>query len=352
MLAPNPRAAAPSAPPSRALVIWLLVCCAMIFAMAIIGAITRLTESGLSITEWQPVKGALPPLNDAAWEHAFSLYKATPQYHAINAGMTLPEFKNIFFWEWLHRLWGRLIGLVYALPLLVFWPRGKIPAGFKLPLIVGLLLGGLQGLVGWIMVKSGLQPGMAAVDAGKLAMHLDLALFVYCFLLWQVMRLKAMPLLSATSFCLKRHAVITLFLAAVTITWGALTAGLDAGKIYNTFPLMNGAFLPSDALAQEPWWRNFLHNPAAVQFAHRWLAIGTAFTAIALGLRLHKRGAAKIGGALIALPLLQLMLGIATLLSGVDIVLAVLHQGNAILVLSAALAGVFVALRKETLINK
>ncbi len=175
--------------PNRPLILWLGLCCAMIFIMALIGAVTRLTESGLSITRWEPVKGALPPLSDAAWNKAFELYKATPQYRAINQGMALPEFKTIYFWEWLHRLWGRLIGLVYAAGLAWFWLRRQIPPGYKAPLLAALAFGGLQGFVGWFMVQSGLQPGMAAVSHYRLALHLMLAFALYGFLLLQMLRL-------------------------------------------------------------------------------------------------------------------------------------------------------------------
>lgn len=324
----------------RAIFTWLAICCAMIFIMCLIGAITRLTESGLSITKWEPVRGAIPPLDDASWGRAFGLYKQSPQYSAINQGMDLASFKGIYFWEWLHRLWGRLIGLVYALPLVFFWAKGMVPQGFKKPLLASLLLGGLQGFIGWFMVQSGLQEDMANVSAYRLALHLDAALLIYGFLLWQMLRLKNIaPCTDARQ--VRPHAVLALLCVCITITWGALTAGLDAGKIYNSFPLMNGYVLPPDALALHPVSLNFFENPAAVQFMHRCLAVFTFIVLMSLAMRLHKRGAEKTATALGVLVTLQIMLGIGTLLSGVDIALAVAHQANAVLVLSLAIMALY-----------
>jgi cytochrome c oxidase assembly protein subunit 15 len=320
--------------------------------MAVIGAITRLTESGLSITEWKPITGAIPPLHDADWEKAWALYKQTPQFAAIHAGMDLNEFKGIYFWEWLHRLWGRLIGVVYALPLLFFWVTKKIPQGFKAPLLIGFALGGAQGFVGWVMVKSGLEPGMAAVSPVRLAVHLGFALFIYGFLLWQILRLKAesLPALSLHK-TMRLHAFLGLFLLCATLFWGALTAGLDAGKIYNSFPLMNGALIPPDFLALQPAAKNIIANPAAVQFMHRWLAVLTSLTLIFLSVRLMRLTemgfAKKLGMVLLGTVSVQIALGIATLLLNVPLVLAVLHQANAILLLSTVIPALFILKRKK-----
>lgn len=327
------------------ILVWLASCCAMIFLMALIGAITRLTESGLSITRWEPISGAIPPLNENNWNHAFDLYKQSPQYRAINQGMDLEAFKGIFFWEWLHRLWGRLIGLVYALPLAFFWLKGMIPAGYKKPLLFALLLGGMQGFVGWFMVQSGLVEGMASVSAYRLALHLGMALLIYAFLLWLIFRLKGFAP-SATALNapgIRWHALIALSFVCITMIWGAFTAGLDAGKIYNTFPLMNGQLLPADALVQNPVWINFLENPAGVQFVHRWLAISTFVIVMALAIRYHKLGAPRVAVAIGFSAAAQVMLGIGTLLSGVDIALAVIHQANAIILLSTTLAALYLA---------
>jgi cytochrome c oxidase assembly protein subunit 15 len=318
----------------------------MIAVMAVLGAITRLTESGLSITRWDPITGALPPLSEGSWQNAWKLYQATPQFKAIHSGMNLAEFKNIFFWEWLHRLWGRLIGLVYALPLLFFWLKGAIPKGFGAPLAAGLLLGFLQGLAGWLMVRSGLQPGRASVDALWLSLHLSLALFIYGFLFWQALRLNAGKLAAIKAGSgLRLHAVFGLLLLAATLFFGSLTAGLHAGKIYNSFPLMNGAFLPPDFYHKG---LGFFENPAAVQFTHRWLAIGTAFILVALGVRLIDTGKMNfaVTGLLLAV-MAQVALGIATLLSNVEPELAVLHQANAIMLLSFVLLALFGLAKKS-----
>lgn len=328
----------------RTLTLWLGICCLMIAVMAVLGAVTRLTESGLSITRWEPVTGVLPPLSDSAWEEAWKFYQATPQFKAIHSSMALADFKNIYFWEWLHRLWGRLIGIVYTLPLLFFWTKQSIPRGFQLPLAIGLMLGAFQGLAGWLMVRSGLQPGKASVDALWLSLHLSLALFIYGFLFWQALRLNAekLPAVKAKA-SLRLHSFLGLLLLAATLFSGSLTAGLDAGKIYNSFPLMNGAFLPPDFYHEGT---GFFENPAAMQFMHRWLAIATAAILAGLSVRLSDTGKMKLAakGLLLAV-LLQGALGIATLLSNVQLALAVLHQANAIVLLSFALLAMF-GLRK------
>jgi cytochrome c oxidase assembly protein subunit 15 len=332
----------------RPLILWLGLCCAMIFLMALIGAVTRLTESGLSITRWEPVKGALPPMSDTAWQEQFDLYKATPQYKAINQGMSLPEFKNIYFWEWVHRLWGRLIGLVYAAGLVYFWIRKQIPPGYKAPLVIALALGGLQGFVGWYMVQSGLQPGMAAVSHYRLALHLGLALILYAWLLIQMLKLSGFPSIKA-SYGLRVHASMGLVFLAAAMVWGAFTAGLDAGKIYNTFPMMNGDFLPRDAVSMEPRWKNILENPAGVQFVHRVLTITTAIILLLLSFRLYKiddRTAKRVAIGLGAMCVIQPGLGIATLLTNVNIPLAALHQAGAIALLSAVLAALMLLSKK------
>jgi cytochrome c oxidase assembly protein subunit 15 len=321
----------------------------MIFIMALIGAVTRLTESGLSITRWEPVKGALPPLSEKGWQEAFDLYRATPQYRAINQGMKLEDFKKIYFWEWLHRLWGRLIGLVYAAGLAFFWLRRQIPKGYKTPLAAALALGGLQGLVGWLMVKSGLQPGTASVSPLGLAAHLSLAFALFGFLYIQMLRLVDFPALKKEGFRL--HGWTGFILLCFAIFWGVLTAGLDAGKIYNSFPAMNGQWLPSDALALEPFLRNLVENPAMVQFMHRALTITTGLTLLWLGWRLYRKAKKKEGKqaglALLGLSLLQPALGIATLLTGVNITLAVLHQAGALLLLMATLTALYIIEKKE-----
>ncbi|MBI3418600.1 MAG: COX15/CtaA family protein [Proteobacteria bacterium] len=336
---------------NRPLVFWLSLVCVMIFFMALIGAVTRLTESGLSITRWEPLTGAVPPLTQSDWNKTFDLYKHTPQYRAIHSGMSLPEFKTIYFWEWLHRLWGRLIGLVYAAGLIFFWARGKIPNEHKGLLLAALVLGGLQGFVGWFMVQSGLQAGMAAVSPYRLAMHLGLALILYGLLFIEILRLWPLPPWPAPTRRpdLRTHAWAGFALLCAAMLWGVFTAGLDAGKIYNSFPLMDGQMIPTDIAALRPFWRNLFENPAAAQLMHRALTITTAILLLALAGRFYFTASGKpnrqMALALGFFSLLQPALGIATLLTGANIALAVLHQAGAILLLSTMLI-VLYALQK------
>ncbi len=321
---------------------WLFICCAMIFAMAVIGAITRLTESGLSIVEWAPITGTLPPLNESEWEQAFTAYQQIPQYKLLNAGMSLAEFKTIYFWEWLHRLWGRLIGLVYALPFFWFLARRQIPHAYQSKLWLGLLLGALQGAVGWYMVSSGLSK-LVYVSHYRLALHLSLALVIYSYLLWLAFSLRPVGDTIAARSHSRRHGWLALACVALTIIWGAFVAGLKAGWVYNTFPLMDGAFLPDAAWTLEPAWQNFFANTALVQFTHR--ALGMA-TGLVIGLwcwLLWRRGkASQITFALAGMVALQIALGIATLLSQVHIVLGTLHQAGAIVLLTLLLWQIYI----------
>lgn len=315
----------------------------MVFAMAVIGAITRLTESGLSMAEWRPLIGALPPLSQAEWDRVFDLYRQTPEYRLINTGMSLDDFKTIFFWEWLHRFWGRLIGLVFALPLLWFWLAGTIRRtglGPRLSwTLVGLLiLGGLQGVLGWVMVQSGLVD-RPSVSHYRLAGHLGLAFLIFGLLIWVGLSVRGSTQASAAASGLRRHGWIALALISVTVLWGAMVAGLDAGLAYNTFPLMNGALLPAEALSIVPAWLNLFDNTALVQFVHRWLAIVSAVVVLALTVRARRvEGCGALAPWLGLAVLVQVGLGIATLLLAVPIAIATLHQAGA-LVLVALLVG-------------
>jgi len=317
----------------RPVTIWLLACCAMVFFMALLGAITRLTESGLSITRWDPVMGALPPLNDEAWRHVFAAYQATPQYQLLHrTGMELADFKTIFFWEWLHRLWGRLIGAVFALPLLVFWLRGQISRrdGIRFSLI--FLLGGLQGFIGWFMVQSGLED-RTSVSPIRLALHLAFALALYALLLWLALAGKKRERIVVPPSLL-RHGWTALACLALTITWGALVAGLQAGQIYNTWPLMDGDMLPALATELAPWWRNLFENPVLAQFVHRWLGPLTLAMALSWVWRCRRIAPTSALTALGGMAALQVGLGLATLLSHTEIVIALLHQAGAISLLT------------------
>lgn len=299
---------------------WLFACAAMVFTMAVIGAITRLTQSGLSMVEWKPLFGALPPLSTAAWEHVFDLYKQTPEFRLKNSWMGIEDFKQIFFWEWLHRLWGRMIGLVYAIPMIVFWMRKEIPQRYKSKFLGVLLLGASQGFLGWFMVKSGLVD-RPDVSHFRLAAHLLLALVIYCCLLWLAFNFTSVNEAGAT-FRRKRHGWIAFGFLAFTIMWGAFTAGLDGGMIYNTWPMMDSHWVPPEVTGIF----SVLHNPAAVQFFHRWMAIATFVAVFSFAWRLKNF-------PLMVMIFVQVGLGIATVMSQVVIPVAALHQAGAMVLL-------------------
>lgn len=323
----------------RAIGRWLLLCCAVLLALVMLGGATRLTESGLSIVDWKPVTGVLPPLGDAAWQAEFQRYQDSPQYAKVNHGMDLAEFKLIFWYEYAHRLLARLLGLVFALPLLWFWLRGMIPQRLRWPLVGILFLGAAQGYMGWFMVKSGLVD-IPRVSHYRLAAHLSLALMIYASMFWLMLR-TLWPRRAAGKSLGKLFGFL-LGLVAVTIVFGAFVAGLRAGLMYNTFPLMNGHLMPPGMGAFQPLWLNALENPVTVQFIHRCLAL-TTFAVVA-GLWLSWRRAELVPAqrlalnALAAMTLLQVSLGIATLLYHVPVALGTLHQGGAVLLLSAVLA--------------
>jgi cytochrome c oxidase assembly protein subunit 15 len=309
--------------------------------MVIIGAITRLTESGLSIVEWHAAKDMLPPLSGAAWQEAFLKYQNSPQYKDVNAGMSLGDFKQIYFWEWLHRLLGRLIGLAYALPMVYFWLRGKIPGKLKPRFVFFLFLGGLQGAIGWYMVKSGLinEP---RVSHYRLALHLCTALLLLALLWLQALQLspRARQLAHqySTTYLQKYrlHAVIGLIFVCITILWGAFVAGLRAGTIYNEFPTMGGKYIPGELLFMHPWWQNFLTNHTSVQWLHRVLGSVTYYLVFVLGIRCFRSKnylLRNCGIALMVLITVQFSLGVSTLLSHVAIPLAASHQSGAMAVL-------------------
>src|SRR6201996_6093605 len=283
----------------RAIRVWLLAVAALIAAMVLVGGATRLTESGLSIVEWKPVTGALPPLGERQWEQAFEAYKTIPQYRAQNAGMTLGEFKSIFWWEWSHRLLGRVIGAVYLLPFLFFLWRGGMTGDLKRRLWVIFALGGLQGAVGWWMVASGLSERVE-VSQYRLATHLVLALLIFASIVWTLRRLaEAAP--STAPLRLKIGAGVLLALTFVQLYLGALVAGLRAGKIYNTWPDIDGGFIPSAArlFFDTPWWRNLFENTLTVQFEHRMVAYALFALAIlhAVYAVRSRAGGAAIRGA-------------------------------------------------------
>ena len=321
---------------------WLLLCCALVFAMVVVGGVTRLTRSGLSIVEWQPILGTLPPMNVAQWQETFSKYQLTPEYLKVNHAMTLDEFKGIFWWEYFHRLLGRMIGMVFLLPLLWFWWRGRIDRPLALRLAGVFVLGGLQGAMGWYMVKSGLVDD-PRVSQYRLTAHLAIAFAIYAAMLWTALGL-LYPGAEAASPKQKRLSrfswVITATLAYMVIT-GGFVAGIRAGFAYNTFPLMNGHLVPPEIFMIEPWYLNFFNNMATVQFDHRLGAWLLAFLVPWFWLQTRREAhSARTNVAttlLLGLLALQITLGIATLLLVMPIPLAAAHQGGAVLLLSAAL---------------
>jgi heme a synthase len=328
------------APRNRAVQYWLVTIALMIAAMVLVGGATRLTESGLSIVEWKPVSGTLPPLTQEQWTQAFEGYKAIPQYRELNAGMDLAEFKTIFWWEWSHRLLGRVIGVAFLLPFLWFLWRGALAADlrFRLWLIFGL--GALQGAVGWWMVASGLSERVE-VSHYRLATHLVLALFIFAAIVWTLRRQVDGPPPAASSR-LRVTALPLLVLTFVQLYLGALVAGLRAGKVFNTWPDIDGALIPSAARLwfEQPWWRNLFDSTLTVQFEHRMTAYALFVLAIlhAVDAIRSRAGTAAIGGAvwLVAAITLQATLGILTLLNQVPLPLALAHQAVAIVVLTFA----------------
>lgn len=321
---------------------WLFLICGMILVMVVLGGLTRLTGSGLSIMEWAPLSGILPPLNHAQWEKLYALYKEIPQYTLMNDGFGLAGFQRIFWLEWVHRLWGRLIGLAVLAPLLWFWATGRLDRRLGPRLLGIFLLGGLQGAVGWFMVSSGFFPDATAVAPARLVIHLGLALALYAAILWTGLGvLHPVPDAPAQAAGPRRAVALAAILVSLTILAGGFVAGTHAGLEYNTFPLMDGRLVPQSYAHLTPFLRNLTQNIAAVQFDHRLLATVTALAALAAawsGLRarlpLRARGPILALAALVAV---QYALGVATLLLVVPIPLASAHQANAVLVLTAAL---------------
>lgn len=326
----------------RAIAGWLLGVAGLIWAMVALGGATRLTGSGLSIMEWAPLSGTLPPLSEAEWQRLYDLYRTIPQYALVNSGFGIEGFKQIFWLEWAHRLWGRMIGLAFLLPLVWFWLRGRIPAGLKPRLLLLFALGGLQGAVGWFMVASGFEADRTAVSPYRLVLHLGLALVLYGMVLWTALGLlrpeRTGPRQPAG---LRRLVHVTAGLVVLAMLAGGFVAGLRAGLTYNTFPLMDGQLIPEGYAQLSPFWQNLTANIAAVQFNHRLLATlagVAALAAAAWGARALPAGFAR--GAVLALGgvvALQYVLGVATLVMVVPVWLGTLHQTVAVGVLTAAL---------------
>ena len=327
-------------PAPAALAFWLLIVAALVFAMVVVGGITRLTESGLSIVEWKPVSGTLPPLSHADWQAAFDAYKATPQYLSINRGMTLGDFQQIFFWEYVHRLLGRVIGTVMAAVILVAWWRRAIPRGYGWRMVAILALGGLQGVIGWWMVKSGLQD-RTEVSHIRLAVHLLNALFIYGVLIWTALDLRQLSRdTRAVPARLTGLAAVALLILAYQLLLGAFTAGLRAGYAFSSWPKMGEDWFPAGG------WRpamttvgNLVDNPIAVQFVHRWWAWVAAVAVLSVAAAARRRGHGGAATAIAVTVTAQILLGIATLTTGVALPIAVAHQAMATLLLGALVWG-------------
>jgi cytochrome c oxidase assembly protein subunit 15 len=312
---------------------WLLAVAALVFAMVVVGGITRLTESGLSIVRWDVVTGTLPPIGDAQWQAEFDAYRETPQYRQVNRGMDLDDFKSIYFWEYVHRLLGRLIGFAFAIPLLWFWWRRAIPKGHGWKLGGLLALGGLQGAIGWWMVASGLvdRPDVSHI---RLAVHLLTALAIFGCLLWVALDMDGLARApDAPPARMPTLALWALSLLFLQFLFGAYVAGLEAGYAFNTWPLMGEDWFPAETPMLTPFLANFADNPVMVQFVHRWLAFAVAALAIALALAAWRSRLRGPAAALLAAVLIQLLLGILTILTGVEIRIAVAHQAMAAMLL-------------------
>ncbi len=332
----------PTAP--RGVIAWLWITCALLLAMIVVGGVTRLTGSGLSIVRWEPIIGALPPMSGADWERVFALYRESPQYLLVNQGMDLEGFKSIFWWEYFHRLLGRSIGLVVGVPLLAFWLTGRIDRRRALTLLGIFALGGLQGFVGWLMVKSGLI-NLPQVSHYKLTLHLGIGFLIFALVVWQTLsvtfgasRARYVGQLDPT---LRRWCVAFLGLVSVTVLYGGLVAGLRAGHAFPTFPRMAGHWVPPGLLAAEPLWRNFLDSAITVHFVHRVLALLVTVAAVAIAARAWRApqefGLRRAAAIVVVVVGAQVALGIATVLLSVPVWAGALHQVNGALLVAATL---------------
>ncbi|MDF1736801.1 MAG: COX15/CtaA family protein [Minwuia sp.] len=325
-------------PSRRAVVTWLFIVAALVFVMVVVGGITRLTESGLSMTDWHPVTGWLPPLGEAAWQAEFDKYKAFPEYQKVNLGMTLDEFKTIYAWEFSHRLLGRIIGLVFFLPMAVFMLTGRIRRK-EIPWFLFLLVaGGSQGALGWFMVQSGLVD-RPDVSQYRLAAHLTLAFLIYALLLWTAWSVREEGRERLALSAMRTPSAILAALVLLQIVVGAFVAGINAGHIYNTWPLMDGALVPDGLFAQGSGLAALFDDHLSIQFVHR--VVAYALLGVAAWTMLRGRG---VGGrarsasmGVIHVIVLQILLGIATLVMVVPVWLGALHQATALLVWTAAL---------------
>jgi cytochrome c oxidase assembly protein subunit 15 len=324
-------------PHSVTLGIWLLICAATVYLMIVVGGITRLTQSGLSMVEWAPIMGTLPPLGESAWLDVFTKYQASPEYQKINFGMSLDSFKDIFWWEYGHRVLGRVIGLIYLLPLLYFMIKGMLPAAWRLRLFGLFVLGGLQGLMGWYMVKSGLVD-VPRVSQYRLTAHLGLAVLIFAYMLWCALDfLRGESCHNRASKKHLRISALAVAVIALMMLSGGFVAGTKAGFIMNTFPTMNGEWIPQAWMAIDPWWRNLFENPVTVQFLHRCIALLVVATVLALFWHSRKQRFATKAVWVLLIMLIQVALGISALLMVVPVALGAAHQAGAVALLASAI---------------
>jgi heme a synthase len=329
---------------NKIIVSWLAVVCATIFTMIVVGGITRLTGSGLSMVEWRPIMGTLPPLNAAEWQLAFEAYQQYPQYQLENHHMDLAAFKSIFYWEYGHRLLGRLIGLIYFVPFVLLWASGQIKKPLVPKLLLGLALGGLQGLMGWYMVKSGLVD-MPRVSHFRLAAHLLLALSIFAYLFWLILHLIEIKRESFVANGIKPLIYGFAVCLGLQLTWGAFTAGSHAGIGYNTFPLMNDQWIAEAVFSMEPWWLSLFESTATIQFVHRWLGALVLILVAIIWIRSligDSRQVRWAASMVFFATLVQFGLGVFTLIHIVPIGLASLHQAWACVLLLSAVYLVYV----------
>ncbi len=324
---------------NRKVAIWLLICCGLVFAMVVLGGFTRLTGSGLSMADWRPLMGWLPPLSDSEWQRVFELYQQSPEFLKINSHMDVEAFKGIFWLEFLHRLLGRTIGIVFLLPFLFFLARGYIKAVEWPRYLLMFVLGGLQGVLGWYMVKSGLIDN-PHVSQYRLTAHLFAAFLIYAYMFWVAMSL-LFPVSGNNRHSWYRKSLALTVLTSLTIISGGFVAGLKAGKIYNTFPKMGDSWLPPGGLALEPFWRNFFDNMTVVQFDHRVLALTTLLVVAVFWFKARKADlparTRPAVNALLHTAILQVALGITTLLLSVPVILGATHQAVAMLLFTVSL---------------
>jgi cytochrome c oxidase assembly protein subunit 15 len=326
----------------RGVALWLFAIAAMIGLMVVIGGLTRLTGSGLSITEWQPVTGAIPPLSDAAWQAEFAKYQGTPQYELINRSMGLAGFKTIYWWEWTHRLLGRLIGIVFAVPFLIFLWQRRIDRALVPRLAIIFLLGGAQGALGWWMVQSGLAPSRVAVSQYRLAAHLGLAILLFGYILWTALEVAGAGRTRLAAIArFKTGALVLVACVFVQMLLGAFMAGLDAGRAFSDWPTYGGAWLPAGLYDLSPWWINHFENAALVHFQHRTFAYVVAALALWLTLAIGRSAAEKpvqiAALHVLGLTIVQVILGVVTVTSLVALPLAAAHQICALLLFGACL---------------